>query len=807
MFKAEWGWFKNNKFYYVVMAALILIPTIYTVVFLSSLWNPYGETQDIPVAVVNLDQKKTYEGKELNLGADLAKNLTKSDAMDFSVISKSKAKEGIDDGKYYMVITIPKDFSKNATTLTTSKPTQMKLKYETSSGQSFVAGKMTEAAVKEVVTNVSTEVTKTYAKTLVGSIKQLGAGTKEASEANAKLASGTKDAQDGATAIQTKLQALADGSLTLENGTKQAQSKLSEYTAGVSQVDAGSKSLSTGVSRYTNGVSQMSSGSKILNAGIGQYTNGVSQISSGSKTLNTGVDQYTQGVAQTADASQKIKDGLNALNGDLNSSENQAILTELSKTYAQLRPYLNESNVELIGRVIGSYQEDTEQSLQDALNSNNVDATTQTKIMSDFATNQANSSSGSALAQLKSDNPNFVSVLNNLISSGKLSQQMTDLDQAVGQLTNLSNAVSQLSAGADQLSAGLNALNSQSATLQNGSQTLTDSLATLNGKSATIQSGSRTLTDGLDSANSNSAELQSGSQNITTGLDTLSGKNQEVLSGISQLNDGASTITSGSQTLASKSGELASGLGSAVSGNQTLADKLSDASKKTNSLKSNNTVFNQISKPVTSQGHEKDRIPNNGTGMTPYMYSVGLYVGMLSFNVMMDMVTPRRRPKSFLGWFGAKLSLLTFYGVVAASLVFALSTWLLGLRPVDPLATYGMLVLTAMTFGAIVTSMVLWFKKPGSFVAVVFLVLQLSGSAGTYPIQTSSAFFKWLNPYLPMTYAVRGFRETIMIGGSAWPDVKVLLGILVVFLIIMSGYYAVNMHTYKMMKDPVAIED
>lgn len=717
MFKAEWGWFKNNKFYYVVMAALILIPTIYTVVFLSSLWNPYGETQDIPVAVVNLDQKKTYEGKELNLGADLAKNLTKSDAMDFSVISKSKAKEGIDDGKYYMVITIPKDFSKNATTLTTSKPTQMKLKYETSSGQSFVAGKMTEAAVKEVVTNVSTEVTKTYAKTLVGSIKQLGAGTKEASEANTKLASGTKDAQDGATAIQTNLQALADGSLTLENGTKQVQSGLTTYTAGVSQADAGSKTLSAGIS------------------------------------------DYTAGVATAATYSQQIKAGLDKMNSELNSSEAQTQLAELNQEYATLKPYLTADNLLKLKKAFANYQDQSDNSLRTALSANGeTDTAKQNSIIASYNDAQQNTSSISTMKAVGNE-------LNELSQKINLSKVMTSIDGTLGQVTELQTGVSKLSSGIDQVSNGLN---------------------TLNGKSA---------------------ELQSGAQNLTIGLDTLSGNNQTLLSGVSQLSDGASTITSGSQTLASKSGELASGLGSAVSGNQTLADKLSDASKKTNSLKSNNTVFNQISKPVTSQGHEKDRIPNNGTGMTPYMYSVGLYVGMLSFNVMMDMVTPRRRPKSFLGWFGAKLSLLTFYGVVAASLVFALSTWLLGLRPVDPLATYGMLVLTAMTFGAIVTSMVLWFKKPGSFVAVVFLVLQLSGSAGTYPIQTSSAFFKWLNPYLPMTYAVRGFRETIMIGGSAWPDVKVLLGILVVFLIIMSGYYAVNMHTYKMMKDPVAIED
>lgn len=85
--------------------------------------------------------------------------------------------------------------------------------------------------------------------------------------------------------------------------------------------------------------------------------------------------------------------------------------------------------------------------------------------------------------------------------------------------------------------------------------------------------------------------------------------------------------------------------------------------------------------------------------------------------------------------------------------------------------------------------------------AVVFLVLQLSGSAGTYPIQLTSGFFKWLHPYLPMTYTVDGFRESIMIGGSVWPQVGVLLGITAIFTIIMYLYYAARMRNFTMMSD------
>ena len=52
-----------------------------------------------------------------------------------------------------------------------------------------------------------------------------------------------------------------------------------------------------------------------------------------------------------------------------------------------------------------------------------------------------------------------------------------------------------------------------------------------------------------------------------------------------------------------------------------------------------------------------------------------------------------------------------------------------------------------------------------------------------------------------MTYTVDGFRESIMFGGSVWPQVGVLLGITAVFTIIMYLYYAARMRNFTMMSD------
>jgi YhgE/Pip N-terminal domain len=105
----------KHKLMVIVFVVMIFIPSIYSVTFLKSMWDPYGELKNLPVAVVNDDKAVKYQGTNLKVGKDLAKNLQKSKAMDFNLLTSSqKASQGLKDGKYYMVITIPKDFSKNS---------------------------------------------------------------------------------------------------------------------------------------------------------------------------------------------------------------------------------------------------------------------------------------------------------------------------------------------------------------------------------------------------------------------------------------------------------------------------------------------------------------------------------------------------------------------------------------------------------------------------------------------------------------------------------------------------------------------
>ena len=180
MIKQEWKNIFRHTWMKIVLVAIILIPSLYACIFLGSMWDPYGNTGKIPVAVVNLDLPVKYENRTLDVGRELTERLKDNTTMDFQCVDKSKAQMGLEDGQYYMIITIPEDFSKNATTLLDEQPQKMKLHYTTNPGSNYIASKMDDSAIEKIKSEVSQTVTKTYAQTIFEQITTLTDGLKQA---------------------------------------------------------------------------------------------------------------------------------------------------------------------------------------------------------------------------------------------------------------------------------------------------------------------------------------------------------------------------------------------------------------------------------------------------------------------------------------------------------------------------------------------------------------------------------------------------------------------------------------------------
>ena len=337
MLKQEWKKLLGNKIMLIVIVAIIAIPTIYTTLFLGSMWDPYGNIDKLPVAVVNEDVPAVYGTSTLHVGDEMVKNLKKDASLDFTFTDQEAARRGLKDGSYYMVITIPENFSSNAATLTDKNPEKMELLYETNPGTNYIASKMSETAMQKIESSVRKEVTQSYAAAVFEQIGEAGDGMQEAADGAGKLQEGTKELISGNETIETNLKVLADSTLEFRNGSKTLQEGLKAYTEGVASANAGAndlyeggKQLNSGAKTLKNGAKELAGGSKELDQGAGKLDDGIDQLKEKLPALSEGAGVLSQGSSQLAKGMKDAKDGSKSLKaGAEQVDDNLAVLKEV----------------------------------------------------------------------------------------------------------------------------------------------------------------------------------------------------------------------------------------------------------------------------------------------------------------------------------------------------------------------------------------------------------------------------------------------------------------------------------------------
>lgn len=267
MVRAEWRHLCKNKILLLSMAVISFIPIMYSGFFLGSIWDPYGQTKNLPVAFVNEDKGAQLNGQALNVGRSVEQKLKDNHDLGWDFVTKQQADSGVDSGHYYAVVTIPADFSTKAASITQSKPQQAVIHYTITPAKNYVGSLISNQVAEKVKTSVAEQITQAYAKGVLENINKLGGGLDTAVGGAAQLHSGLATLQTGA---QT-------------------------YTGGVKQLAANQQSLA-------NGLSQLAEGSRQLQAGLGQMSNGlpsqaqVTQLSNGVTQLQAGINQLNTSV-------------------------------------------------------------------------------------------------------------------------------------------------------------------------------------------------------------------------------------------------------------------------------------------------------------------------------------------------------------------------------------------------------------------------------------------------------------------------------------------------------------------------------
>lgn len=737
---------KNPKLM-ITMIGVALVPALYNLSFLGSMWDPYGRVNDLPIAVVNHDKPAKRVDKSLTIGNDMVDKMSKSKDLEYHFVSAKQAQEGLKEGDYYMVITLPEDLSQRAATLLNPEPQKLTIRYQTSKGHGMVAAKMGETAMAKLKESVSQNITKTYTSAVFSSMTDLQSGLKEASAGSQTLASGAKTAQAGSQTLSTNLAALTGASQQFQQGTGRLTSGLTTYTDGVNQVKNGLGTLSTDIPNYLNGVSRLSQGASQLNQGLSQLTQAT--------TLS---DEKAKGI-------QSLIVGLPVLNQGI-----QQLNTELST----LQP--PNLNADELGNSLGAIAQAAKQVIAEetAAQNEELSALQATSVYQSLTAEQQGEL---AAALSQSDKSQTVSAAQTILSSVQtLSTSLQSLSQEdqSKQLEQLKEAVAQIANQSNQALPGASSALTE----------LSTGLAKVNGSlNQQVLPGSNQLTTGLAQLNRYNTAIGSGVIKLSEGTNALSSKSGELLDGSHQLSEGATKLADGSSQLSQGGHQLTSGLTELSTGLSTLNGSLAKASQQLSLVSVTDKNAKAVAKPLVLNEKDKDGVKTNGIGMAPYMIAVSLMVVALSTNVIFANSLSGRPVKDKWDWAKQKFVINGFISTMG-SIVLYLAIQLLGFEARYGMETLGFIMLTGWTFMALVTALVGWDDRYGSFASLVMLLLQVGSSGGSYPIELSGAFFQKLHPFLPMTYVVSGLRQTISLSGHIGVEVKVLTGFLLAFMVL-----------------------
>ncbi|MDP4551758.1 YhgE/Pip domain-containing protein [Alkalihalobacillus macyae] len=758
-FRSEWSSLLKNKKILIPVIAVLFIPVLYSGMFLWAFWDPYENLNQIPVAVVNSDEGADFEGEHLEIGNELVDKLKEEPEFKWEFVSEKEANKGLKDQTYYMKIQIPANFSEKSTTVLDEHPDKLNLEYVPNESFNFLAGQIGGTAVKEIKSQIAENITKNYSEVVFDKFSDIADGLSDASDGAGKLAEGSSDLKDGTKRLKDNLAVLNKGSIELTNGLSSAENGSIDLANGISEANQGTTDLLNGLKQKEPDINELTGGAQQVSNGVGELSEGMDQFKSGQEELLTGVLTSKAGT-------KNLMDGLNNTVKQLENASPSTVDTaglkeSLTNGGTKAKEVPNE--LQSVMESIQTSDQYTEEQKQQLIN--------QLKPIAE--------KSGVAAKSIGEAATKFTSI------SEKLSNGSADADALLESQKALANGATDLYEGQADLEKGLESFGDRLNQANDRVDQLQDGAVKVAEGNSTIASGWSSMIDKVGQLNSGMNELSTGSKELANGLSELEGGSNELASGTSQLADGSKELDNGAQNLTDGSAEL--------------RDKLGDAAKETSETKANDETHNMFADPVNVNTEAVSSVPNYGTGFAPYFLSLGLFVGALLMSIVFPLREPAGSPSTAIGWFLSKYGILLTVGIIQSLVADALLLYGLGIEVQSVPLFVLFSIVSSLAYMTLIQFFVTTLGDPGRFVAIIILILQLTTSAGTFPIELIPEGLQLFNTWLPMTYTVSGFKAVISSGDIAymWQNVYVLLGFIGVFAVGTITFFFIQLKKHK----------
>ncbi len=854
LFILDWKRIFKNPVATFLIVALMIIPSLYAWFNIKALWDPYSNTGELPIAVYSDDQTATFQDKSVNIGDEVLKNLKKNKQLGWRFVdSKKELDKGVQSGKYFAGIYLPKDFSKDLLSFTSGDINKPKIEYSINEKINAIAPKITSKGASSIQSQISEEFIKTASSTLIKTFNDIGYDIDKNMVSIQKVKSMILDTDANIGTIDTYAKQVTDlhgkmpelkeklakandamkylpevdalGEKIVElNGKmpsikEQAsviltlQEKIPEIQNAGRQIAMIDEDFASVEQTMSEGIQEAKQGLEIIQQvqtalpdirKLGDQANDLGNVTlDGATQLEKALPGITQSVGTILKAIGTISTGVNTALEDLKNhrlpvEEREAIKQQLSESLGK-----QHENIQQLIQLFTQMQEATgSEALQQTIDNLSKADIAILNVKSAVDGIDVNAVTDKRLEEIQNEAQqiaNFVSE-KNINPDAVENTVKTILDKLIATIQNAQGQLNKaqqidfeglLSSTSQTVTNAISLLEKYQAEMPAIKQEIHDANTMLNGNMETIVNGINRGADLYkndlpviqDKVSKAAAFMQNDypgiRKDLTNTLKTVNEKMPDVEAALDKANEliinDWPNIKTGLHKAANaiRKGEKEVDLGEILKLLKLDANKESD-------------FFTQ---PVEVKEHAVYPIANNGSASTPFYTALCLWVGAVLFSSVAttDVYLEGKDKKRFSKreQFSARMFTFIVMGIGQALIVTLGNYFALGVDVRNPAYSVWFAVLIAITFMIMVYVLVALFGNVGKGIAIIILVLSISGGGGNYPIQVSGKFFQMINPFLPFTHAVNLLRESA--GGIYWPNawfaIWIMVGISVVFSI------------------------
>ncbi len=863
LFILDWKRIFKNPVATFLIVALMIIPSLYAWFNIKALWDPYSNTGELPIAVYSDDQTATFQDKSVNIGDEVLKNLKKNKQLGWRFVdSKKELDKGVQSGKYFAGIYLPKDFSKDLLSFTSGDINKPKIEYSINEKINAIAPKITSKGASSIQSQISEEFIKTASSTLIKTFNDIGYDIDKNMVSIQKVKSMILDIDANIGTIDTYAKQVTDlhgkmpelkeklakandamkylpevdalGEKIVElNGKmpsikEQAsviltlQEKIPEIQNAGRQIAMIDEDFASVEQTMSEGIQEAKQGLEIIQQvqtalpdirKLGDQANDLGNVTlDGANKLQEALPSITNSVNVTIESLQTISSNINSIAGQINQLIADGELTPEERQ--QLGEILNRFSESLTNQIVAANQLiDTLTKLQEAAGNNDL---------------------AIPIQGLK----DLISVLTGL------QKRIDEIDVNSTTVEDIKNVVKEIQIVSKEVSKSLSGVtaNNVSNTVSNITSKLIATIQNAQGQlnkaqqidfEGLLSSTSQTVTNAISLLEKYQAEMPAIKQEIHDANTMLNGNMETIVNGI---NRGADLYKNDLPVIQDKVSKAAAFMQNDYPGiRKDLTNTLKTVNEKMPDVeaaldKANELIINDwpniktglhkaanairkgekevdlgeilkllkldankesdfFTQPVEVKEHAVYPIANNGSASTPFYTALCLWVGAVLFSSVAttDVYLEGKDKKRFSKreQFSARMFTFIVMGIGQALIVTLGNYFALGVDVRNPAYSVWFAVLIAITFMIMVYVLVALFGNVGKGIAIIILVLSISGGGGNYPIQVSGKFFQMINPFLPFTHAVNLLRESA--GGIYWPNawfaIWIMVGISVVFSI------------------------